>query len=369
VDPDLEVWQLSVGEKQRLEILKCLIQGAKILILDEPTAVLAPTEIKGLYEIIKALVSDGISVIFISHKLDEVMEIADDISILRDGKLVGTVKADEITSDQLAKMMIGRSVLNVRKPTKSEKQPAALIVDNITCRGDRGPNALNGISFEVNAGEIVGIAGVDGNGQTELAECIAGIREWTSGSIIVGERLKRYEKLDRSVFGFIPEDSAKSGLVLDFSISENLILNKYNSREFSKFGWMHSRKISEFADRIINKYKIRIRNKEIPARVLSGGLRQLVMIAREMNSDPSIFLASQPTRGLDVGVIEVIHNLLWELRDRGAAIILISTELNDLLTMSDRLLVISRGRILGEINDCDNPDIVKIGQWMMGNSG
>ncbi len=351
VDPDAKIQNISVGQQQRVEILKALYRGADILILDEPTAVLTPQEAKELFEVVRSLTSQGKSVIFISHKLNEVLEIADRISVLRRGKLVDTVSPQGVTEEDLARLMVGREVL-----LRVDKQPASpaeplLEVDDLHVLDDRELEAVRGVSFQVRAGEILGIAGVDGNGQTELIDAVAGLRRPTRGSIRIGgddmTGVSARARLDAGM-GHIPQDRQLHGLVLDFSIAENLALHAYRKEPDSKHGWLFPRRLVARARTLIKEFDVRGGGPQTPARSLSGGNQQKVIIAREVERNPRVLLAAQPTRGLDVGAIEFVHRRLVAERDEGRAILLVSLELDEILSLSDRILVIYEGRIVGE---------------------
>jgi simple sugar transport system ATP-binding protein len=351
VDPHKKIEGITVGQQQRVEILKALYRGADILILDEPTAVLTPQEAGELFEIIKSLKAEGKSIIFISHKLNEVLEIADRITVLRRGKKIDTVPHEGATEQGLAEMMVGREVL-----LRVEKPPAhlgdvLLEVDDLHVLDDRGLPAVRGVSFQVRAGEIVGIAGVDGNGQTELIDAIAGLRKVHSGTIrVAGRELVRAnarEMLDAGV-GHIPEDRQRRGLVLEFSIAENIALHDYREPPDSKWGWLFPSRLVERARRLIKEFDVRGGGPLTRAGALSGGNQQKLVAAREVARNPKVLIAAQPTRGLDVGAIEYLHRRLVEERDTGRAILLVSLELDEVLSLSDRILVIYEGRIVGE---------------------
>ncbi len=366
VDPDMPVWQLSVGKQQWLEIIKLLFRDVKLLILDEPTAVLTPSEVKQLFVTLKNLSAEGRSIIFITHKLDEVKQIADRITVLRDGKLVGTLKREELNLQQLSQMMVGRSVSLERRSRArlTEKKPA-LMISNLHCKNDRNLEILKSINLTVNTGEIVGIAGVDGNGQKELAECIAGTRMPVSGEVsILGKRVIK-TLADPQMFGFIPEDRHKTGLILDFTIFENLIIKTFGSSAFCRRGVINWEAVKSHAEELIETYDVRATNSSEKVKTLSGGNQQKVVVARETNAKPTVILAAQPTRGLDLGAIESLHSLLLKERNRGAAVLLISTELSEITALSDRIMVMFNGEIMGEM-DGDNADVIKIGEMMMG---
>jgi ABC-type uncharacterized transport system ATPase subunit len=351
VDPEAKVENISVGQEQRVEILKALYRGADILILDEPTAVLTPQEATELFGIINSLKAEGKSIIFISHKLNEVLEVADRITVLRRGKKIDTVPRAGATEDSLAKMMVGREVLLRVQKTLAEPRDVVLRVDDLHVQDDRGLPAIRGVSFDVRAGEIVGIAGVDGNGQSELIEAIAGLSRPSAGKITVAGREASYgnprKMLDAGV-GHIPEDRQRLGLVLEFSIAENIALHDYNRPPDSKWGWLFPRRLIARARTLIREFDVRGGGPNTRAGVLSGGNQQKLVAAREVARDPKVLIAAQPTRGLDVGAIEFLHRRLIEERDEGRAILLVSLELDEVLSLSDRILVIYEGRIAGE---------------------
>src|SRR2546421_4210285 len=351
VDPNAKVEDISVGQQQRVEILKALYRGAEILILDEPTAVLTPQEAGELFSIIKSLQADGTSIIFISHKLNEVLEIADRITVLRRGKKVETVPREGATEESLARAMVGREVLlRVDKPP-AQPGDALLEVEELNVLDDRGIAKVRGISFSVRAGEIVGIAGVDGNGQSELIDAIAGLRKVHSGSVKVAGRELRHasarEMLDAGV-GHIPEDRQRRGLVLEFTIAENVALHDYAKPPDAKWGWLYPNRLVERARVLIREFDVRGGGPLTRALALSGGNQQKVVAAREIARDPKVLIAAQPTRGLDVGAIEFLHRRLVEERAEGRAILLVSLELDEILSLSDRILVIYEGEIVGE---------------------
>jgi ABC-type uncharacterized transport system ATPase subunit len=366
VDPDTEVWRLPVGQQQWVEIIKALYRNAKILVLDEPTSVLTPSESDQLFRAIRRLTSEGRSVIFISHKLREVMEITDRVTIIRDGKLIGTIPTKEATQAKLAQMMVGRPVSIVRKPRPafSEKKPI-LVMKDVNVNDDRGLPALKNFNLTVHAGEIVGVAGVDGNGQRELAECIVGLRKPTSGTISVQNQQVTDVIADPSFIGFIPEDRQKTGLVLDFSVFENLIIKDYSRQPFVKKGILKYPVIKKHARSMIGKYNIKTPSEDVKARNLSGGNQQKVIIARELDAEPVLDIASQPTRGLDMGAVSNVHDILLNERNRGAAVLFISAELQEVMALSDRIIVLFRGEIMGDLNG-ETADVSTIGQMMLG---
>src|SRR4051812_12550070 len=352
IDPQARVQNIGVGQEQRVEILKALYRAADVLILDEPTAVLTPQEANELFQILRALVREGMSVIFISHKLNEVLEIADRITVLRRGKTVDTVPREGATEEGLARMMVGREVLlRVEKTAAREDGDVLLEIDDLHVLDDRGLPAVKGVSVAVRAGEIVGVAGVDGNGQSELIEAVTGLRKRESGRIVIAgrevERPTARRMLDAGL-GHIPEDRQRRGLVLEFSIAENIELHDYNRQPASRFGWLFPKRFVQHAGRLIDDFDIRGGGPTTRAGALSGGNQQKVVAAREIARDPKVLIAAQPTRGLDVGAIEYLHRRLVEERDEGRGILLVSLELEEILSLSDRILVIYEGQIVGE---------------------
>jgi ABC-type uncharacterized transport system ATPase subunit len=351
VNPTAKVENISVGQQQRVEILKALYRDAEILILDEPTAVLTPQEAGELFAIIKSLQAGGTSIIFISHKLNEVLEIADRITVLRRGKRIDTVPRQGATEERLARMMVGREVLLRVEKRPSEPGDKLLELRNVNVNDDRGLPAVRDVSFDVHAGEIVGLAGVEGNGQSELIEAITGLRAADSGEVVVGGRTITHptarKMLDAGV-GHIPEDRQRRGLVLEFTIAENIALHDYNRPPDSKWGWLFPRRLIQRAASLIREFDVRGGGPRTLGGALSGGNQQKVVAAREIARDPSVLVAAQPTRGLDVGAIEYLHRRLVEERDEGRAILLVSLELDEILSLSDRILVMYEGRIVGE---------------------
>ena len=351
VNPTAKVENISVGQQQRVEILKALYRGAEILILDEPTAVLTPQEAGELFGIIKSLQADGTSIIFISHKLNEVLEIADRITVLRRGKKIDTVPREGATEAGLAKMMVGREVLLRVEKKAAEPGDVLLEVSDLHVNDDRGLAAVQDVSFVVRAGEIVGIAGVEGNGQSELIEAITGLRRAEGGQIAVAGQVMAHasarKMLDAGV-GHIPEDRQRRGLVLEFTIAENIALHDYCYPPDSRWGWLFPRRLVERARTLIREFDVRGGGPTTRAGALSGGNQQKVVAAREVARDPKVLVAAQPTRGLDVGAIEFLHRRLIEERAEGRAILLVSLELDEVMSLSDRLLVMYEGRVVGE---------------------
>ena len=351
IDPHARIQNISVAQQQRVEILKALYRKADILILDEPTAVLTPQEANELFEILRGLIAEGLSVIFITHKLDEVLQISDRITTLRRGKLVETVAREGATEEGLARMMVGREVLLRVDKKPSQPGEPVLTVENLSVLDDRGLPAVRDVSFEVRAGEIVGVAGVDGNGQTELIDALTGLRRTQSGRVVIsGHDLTggdARDHLDEGI-GHIPEDRQRRGLVLEFSLAENLALYAYRQPPVSRLGWLSPRRMVERARGLLKAYDVRGGGPQTRASALSGGNQQKVVLAREVERDPKLLVAAQPTRGLDVGAIEFVHRRLIEERDEGRAILLISFELEEILSLSDRILVVYEGEIAGE---------------------
>jgi simple sugar transport system ATP-binding protein len=368
VPPLARVEELSVGVQQRVEILKALYRGARLLILDEPTAVLTPQETTGLFEIVANLVKAGNAVIFITHKLAEVMEIADQITVMRRGKVVDSTTPKESSQADLARMMVGRPVL-----LRVEKQPARpgdlrLKVEDLVVTDDRRQVAVSGVSLEVRAGEIVGIAGVEGNGQNELVDAISGLRTAKEGHVWIGGRdfTRRSTRLRlREGLSVIPADRHKEGIILELPIADNLVLEDYDRNPFANWIVRNLRAVTEYASRLIKQFDIRASGPEAPAASLSGGNQQKVVVARELGTEPMVLVACQPTRGIDVGSIEFIHQQIVAQRDKGLAVLLVSSELDEVLSLSDRIAVIYRGRIVAVVDGAD-ADRDRIGLLMAG---
>ncbi|WP_232697110.1 ABC transporter ATP-binding protein [Brevibacillus daliensis] len=353
VDPYAKIADISVGMQQRVEILKTLYRGADILIFDEPTAVLTPQEILELIDIMHNLVKEGKTIILITHKLKEIMAVCDSVTIIRRGKTIDTLTVKETNINELASKMVGREVTFTVDKTEASPKQTILSVNNVTAMGNRGVNALNGISFEVKAGEILGIAGVDGNGQSELIEVLTGLQKAQSGSVTINgkeimNKTPRY--ISEEGLANIPEDRHKRGLVLDFSVAENLVLKSYYMDEYNKKGFLDYDKINVHATKLIEEFDVRTPSIHTLARALSGGNQQKGIIAREVDGDPDLLIAAQPTRGLDVGAIEFIHKRLIEQRDKGKAVLLISFELDEIRNVSDRIAVIYEGQIVGVVD-------------------
>ncbi len=351
VNPDARVDTIGVGQQQRVEIMKALYRNADVLILDEPTAVLTPQEAADLFEILRTLRREGISIIFISHKLNEVLEIADRITVLRRGRKVETVQRKGATEASLARAMVGREVLLRVKKTPAQPGDVLLSVRDLNVIDERGIPKVRGVSFDVRAGEIVGIAGVDGNGQTELIDALTGLAKIESGTVTIGGRdvsgATPREALDAGV-GHIPEDRQRRGLVLEFSIAENIALHDYDKEPDAKWGWIFPARMVQRARALIEEFDVRGGGPLTRAGGLSGGNQQKLVVAREIARDPKVLIAAQPTRGLDVGAIEYLHRRILTERDEGRAVLLVSLELDEILSLSDRILVVYEGEIVGE---------------------
>jgi simple sugar transport system ATP-binding protein len=352
VDPDAVIEDTTVGMQQRVEILRALYRGAKILVLDEPTAVLTAQEVAELFRVLQALCEGGTSIVFISHKLGEVLEIADRITVLRRGKRVDTVPKQGATESDLARMMVGRDVLlRVDKASGKPADPVLRVAD-LHVRDDRGLEVVRGVDLEVRAGEIVALAGVDGNGQQELVDAIAGLLVPASGTVTVGSTQTAGRGVRAATdagVAHIPEDRHRRGLVLPFTLAENLALREYRSPELSRHGLLQVRRMAARARDLLKEYDVRGGNESSLASSLSGGNQQKVCIAREIASNPTLLIAHQPTRGLDVGAIEFVHRRLIAERDAGRGILLVSLESEEVRSLADRILVIYEGRIVGEV--------------------
>jgi general nucleoside transport system ATP-binding protein len=368
VDPYAKIQDISVGMQQRVEILKTLYRGADILIFDEPTAALTPQEITELIQIMKKLIQEGKSIILITHKLKEIMSVCDRCTIIRKGVGVGTVNVQETNPDELAALMVGREVhFKTEKKTATPKE-AVLTIKELVVEDSRGVEAVSSLDLSVRAGEIVGIAGVDGNGQTELIEAITGLRKIKSGSITLkNQELSTLStrKITESGIGHIPQDRHKHGLVLDYTIGENIGLQTYYQKPMSKSGILNYKEMYKKAKELIAEYDVRTPSEFTQARSLSGGNQQKAIIAREVDRSPELLIAAQPTRGLDVGAIEFIHKKLIEERDKGRAVLLVSLELDEVINLSDRIAVIYEGKIV-DIVDPKETNEQELGLLMAG---
>jgi simple sugar transport system ATP-binding protein len=359
LNPTAPVWQLSVGEQQRVEILKALYHQANVLILDEPTAVLTPQETEGLMAILRELARQGTAIIFISHKLKEVLALCDRVTVLRDGHTVGTADIQDCTAHTLAEMMVGREVNLSRPPRLPAPLPPpspSLTLQNVSALGPHQRPALKHINLQIYPGEILGIAGVDGNGQQELEEVIVGLRSLVEGHI-----------QHRGTIAHIPSDRYSMGLIKEFSVTENLLLRDVDRPPFNIRGWLHPKPMAQHAANLVQQFGIRTPSVQTPSGKLSGGNAQKIVIARELSRDHPIILAAQPTRGLDIGAVEYVHAQLMAQREAGAAILLISTELDEILRLCDRIAVLYEGEIIGMM-DGETADINQLGLMMAGKS-
>ena len=371
VDPDAIIEDITVGMQQRTEILKMLYRENEILIFDEPTAVLTPQEIEELMQIMKGLAAEGKSILFISHKLNEIMEVADRCSVLRKGKYIGTVDIANTSKEELSRMMVGRDVEFAVHKEPAKPTDVVLDVQNISVVSKNHPkDAVKDVSFQVRRGEIVCIAGIDGNGQTELVYGISGLEPLKSGHIsMCGKDITKMPIRKRSINGMshIPEDRHKHGLVLDYTLEENMVLQRYFEPEFTnKFGFLRKGNIRKYAERLIDQYDVRSGQGPVTVvRAMSGGNQQKAIIAREIDKNPELLIAVQPTRGLDVGAIEYIHKQIVAQRDAGKAVLLVSLELDEVMTLSDRILVMYEGELVGEL-DPKKTTVEELGLYMAG---
>jgi len=368
VDPNSVIHDISVGMQQRVEILKALYRGAEILILDEPTAVLTPQEIDELGDILRKLAAEGKSIILITHKLKEVLSMSDRITVVRRGQVIATLNTSETDADSLAELMVGRKVKLTAD--KSEKQPGDVIlkVTDLKVRDNRKLEAVKNISFEVRAGEVLAIAGVDGNGQKELVEALTGLRKVEGGQISISGVDTTHlstKKINKVGVGHIPEDRQKRGLILDYTLAENMILGYHAEKPFSQNGLMNYNEIHKHGQILIKEFDVRTPSEDVKAKSLSGGNQQKVIIAREFYKDPQLLIAAQPTRGLDVGSIEFVHKRLLEQREHNKAVLLVSLELDEVMGLADRIAVIYQGRIVGTLDAKDATER-KLGIMMAG---
>lgn len=367
IDPYTKIYQLSVGEQQRVEILTAIYMGAEILILDEPTAVLTPQETEEFFHTLREMRKDGKSIVLITHKLEEIAALVDEVTVLRDGKMIGTRRAEGITKEELTRMMVGRDVMFNFPPLAEMNLGVKLSIRDLTAVNDRGVPSLNGFSLDIHGGEIVGLAGVDGNGQNELCEVLTGLRKETGGSIFldgedVSGKTPRFY-IDRKV-SYIPEDRHTTGLAMNWNLKKNMILKSIGSKRFMK-GWLMNEKlISQNWDKARDEYQIKAIDGEEKARALSGGNQQKLILARELNADPDVLIANQPTRGLDIGASEYVRQKLIEARNGGAAVLVVSADLEEIMQISDRIAVIYGGRLMGILPR--GADVYEIGSLMMG---
>jgi len=368
VDPSAYIWQLSVGQQQKVEIIKALYRGAALLILDEPTAVLTPQEVDELFIVMRQMSKDGHALIFISHKLHEVIAISQRVTVLRDGRKMGTRLTSETTKADLANWMVGREVGQILERGMSERGEVRLSLRKVTANSDRVTPSLKGIDLDVYSGEILGIAGVSGNGQPELAEVITGLRPVTDGVVLLENQdvsnLSAGELIDK-MLSYIPEERMRDGMVKEFTVAENLILREHHKPPYSHAGFLNLKWIADHSDVLIKTYNVKTPSQETLAKNLSGGNIQKVVLARELSRKPRVLIAAQPTRGLDIGATEYVHQRLLEQRHEGTAILLISEDLDEILALSDRIAVIYEGRIMG-IVDRSQATPEKLGLMMAG---
>ena len=368
IDPETYVWQLSVGQQQRVEIIKALYRGAALLILDEPTAVLTPQEVDELFVIMHQMVRDGHALIFISHKLHEVVEISHRITVLRDGRKIGTRPTSEVTKQILANWMVGREIGFSPDRGNVERGECRLQLDQVSCGSDRGTPGLRGVSLELCSGEVLGVAGVSGNGQRELAESITGLRKVTGGRVILeGEDVTNFAPGDITdrMLSYIPEERMRDGMIKNFTIAENMILREHQKQPYSRSGFLNLRDIASHSDELIKKFHVKTPSRDTLAKNLSGGNIQKVVLARELARSPRVILAAQPTRGLDIGATEYVREQLLKQRRQGVAIMLISEDLDEILALSDRIAVIYEGQIM-DIVPRENATAEKLGLLMAG---
>ena len=367
VYPDTCVWQLSVGEQQRVEIVKALYRGASLIILDEPTAVLTPQEVTDLFVTLKRMVAEGHSLIFISHKLHEVSQISDRVTVLRDGQVIGTQPTQGTTRGELVRMMVGREIKQIA-PLPTQLGPERLIIQGLRAMGDRGTEGLRGVDLSIRGGEIVGLAGVSGNGQRELAECIAGVRKTLGGAIKMdGEDLSHVPLKQRVEKGlaYIPEERMRDGAIREFSVQENIFLHDHAHPNFSRGIFLDFPRMKAYAKELIDQFNVKTPGLDTPIKNLSGGNIQKVIMARELSRKPKVLVASQPTRGVDIGATEYIHQQILKQREAGTAILLISEDLDEIRNLSDRIAVIYEGQIVG-IVDRNQATVEQIGLMMAG---
>ncbi|MDZ4063997.1 MAG: ABC transporter ATP-binding protein [Coriobacteriia bacterium] len=371
VDPDARIMDLSVGMQQRVEILKALYQGARVLVLDEPTAVLTPQEVRELFAVVRSLVDEGLSVVFITHKLEEVMAVADRIIVMRDGGVVGETRPDDTDEVGLARMMVGRDVVLSVEKGEATCGDNVLEVEDLAVDDDRGLEAVRGLSFKVCAGEVVAIAGVSGNGQSQLVESIVGLRRPKAGSIRLKGASITHASARASIeagVSHIPEDRHRRGLVLEFDLAENMILGDHRMAPYASRGIMHPAAITSMARERIEDYDVRAPSERVLAGNLSGGNQQKVVVAREIGRNPELLVAAQPTRGLDVGAIEFVHKQILKERAAGKGVLLVSLELEEVLSLADRILVMFEGRIVREFAVAE-ADEETLGYYMTGGGG
>lgn len=368
IDPEARIEELSVGVRQRIEILKVLFREAEVLILDEPTAVLTPQEVESLYEILNNLQEQGKTIIFITHKLNEVMDLADRVTVMRDGKEVGTKEIENTSKKELANMMVGREVLLRVEKKEAELGEELIRTENLTVTNDEGKEIVNDISFSIQEGEVFGIAGVQGNGQTELIEALTGIDEFSSGTVEVQESdLTNADgrEIREEGIGHIPEDRLDRGMITDFTVTENFVLGYHTFERYSNRLFLKLREMDAHAEEAVEEFDIKTPSIKTLAESLSGGNQQKLIVARELSQQPKLLVAAQPTRGIDVGAIEFVHERLMEERARGKGLLLVSSELDEIISLSDRIAVIYEGEFTG-IFDADETSKEELGVYMTG---
>jgi ABC-type uncharacterized transport system ATPase subunit len=367
VEPQAYVWQLSVGEQQRVEIMKALYRGASVIILDEPTAVLIPQEVNDLFVTLRRMAKEGHGLVFISHKLHEVMAISDRVSVLRDGRMIGTRNTSDVTRNDLVSMMVGRELKDIEpRPLKPGK--VSLSIQGLRVVGDRGSEALRGVDLEIHSGEIVGLAGVSGNGQRELAECLAGIRKSGSGKIMLGDKEITLATVNQRVeagLAFIPEERMRDGAIREFSVEENIYLHDHSFPPYSHGIFLDFNQMSAHANDLVREFTVKTPSLDTPLKNLSGGNIQKLIMARELSRHPEVLIAAQPTRGVDIGATEYIHQRLLAQREAGTAILLISEDLDEIRALSDRIAVMYEGQLIG-IVDRGQASVEQIGLMMAG---
>lgn len=349
IDPDAYIWQLSVGQQQRIEIVKALYRGAALLILDEPTAVLTPQEVDELFVIMRQMINDGYAIIFISHKLHEVVEISHRVTVLRNGRQVGTRPTTETTKETLAKWMVGRDIEFITSTNHLDMGEVRLKLENVSCKSDRGTSGLDDVSLEVHSGEILGIAGVSGNGQCELADVMAGLRKVTYGRIYLESDdltgCKPGDLTDR-MLSYIPEERMRDGRISNFTVTENMNLREHHKMPYSQRGFLKLRDIAVHTDKLIKRFNVKTPSQKTLAKSLSGGNIQKIVLAREISRNPRAIIAAQPTRGLDIGSTEYVREQLIVQRNNGTAVLLISEDLDEIMALSDRIAVMYEGKIM-----------------------
>ena len=368
IDPEAYIWQLAVGERQRVEIMKAIYRDVSILILDEPTSVLTPAEVEELFETLRQMTDGGRGLVFISHKLHEVMSLSDRITVLRGGRVTGRTVPSETSREQLAHMMVGREVRLAPKRGESDAGEARISISGLEVLGDRGTPAVTGLDLEVRSGEVLGIAGVSGNGQRELAEALAGLRAVSSGKVVMNgadTTDKTPKEIRRLGIAYIPEERMRDGTIGEFTVAENLILTSHDVPPTSRRGFLNFKEIESGCSDLVRRFTVKTPTLDTPTANLSGGNIQKLIIARELSGDPDVLLAAQPTRGVDIGAAEYIHSVLMDRRADGTAILLISEDLDEVIGLSDRIAVMFEGRIMGTL-DREDATVQRLGLLMAG---